>query len=61
MVDEKYRRAILKVASQILVGIATALLLEIPLTNSWQSLTTNIILCILNTIAPVQIERFLQE
>lgn len=56
-----YRRATLRVASAILTGIASALLLEIPLADSALILTYNVFLCILNTIVAIQVERYLHE
>jgi hypothetical protein len=41
MGDVELFRASLRVASAILTGLASALLIEIPLTFSWESLTYN--------------------
>ncbi len=61
MREERLYRASLRVASSILTGIASALLIEMPLTNSWVGLTYNALICILTTIAAMYIERDLQE
>ena len=53
--------ASLRVASAIMTGLASALLIEIPLTQTAQSLTANTILCILVTVIAVQIERYLHD
>ena len=62
MNDELLYRASLRVASAILTGVASALLIEIPLSGSnISNLTHNTLLCIVSTIAAIRIERELQE
>lgn len=53
-------RAILKVASTILTGLTSALLIEIPLTTNIEHLTYNVLLCILNVVISIAIERYLE-
>ena len=60
MKDEQLYRAILRVASSILTGIASALLISLPLSNNLNSLTYNMLFCILSTIIAIYIERYLQ-
>ena len=60
MQDEKLYLARLKVASAIMTGITSALLIEIPLTQSWEGLTSNMLFCILTTTIAIHIERYLQ-
>ena len=60
MKDEHLYRASLQVASSILTGIASALLIELPLTKTWVGLTYDTFICILTTIAAIYIERYLQ-
>jgi len=59
--DESLHIASLRVGSSILTGIASALLLEIPLAKTWLELTYNTFLCILNIIAAILVERYLQK
>ena len=61
MYDEELYRASLRVASAILTGLASALLIEIPLSASWGILTENTICCILATSIAIQIERYIHE
>lgn len=61
MKDEHLYRASLRVASSILSGFATALLVGIPLSNTIGSLTYNTLFCILSTVIAIYIERYLQE
>jgi hypothetical protein len=58
--DESLYLASLRVASSILTGIASALLLEIPLAKTWFELTYNTFLGVLSTIAVILVERYLQ-
>jgi len=51
----------LLVSASDLFGITSALLLELPLTKTWFSLTYNAFLCILSAIAAIRLERYLQE
>jgi len=60
VIDETLYRASLRVASAILTGVASALLLEIPLTRSWLGLTYNMFICILTTLAAIRVERELE-
>jgi hypothetical protein len=60
MRDEYLFRASLRVASAILTGVTAALLLEIPLSRSWFSLTSNMFICILTIIAAIRVEWELQ-
>ena len=60
MKDELLYRASLQVASAILTGIASALLIELPLIKTLDGLTYNTFICILTTIAAIHIERYLQ-
>src|SRR2546425_1946073 len=60
MRDEYLHRASLRVGSSILSGVASALLIEIPLAKTWYELTYNTFLCILSTIAAILVERYLQ-
>jgi hypothetical protein len=59
--DESLYIACLRVGSSVLTGITSALLLELPLTKTWFSLTYNAFLCILSAIAAIRLERYLQE
>jgi len=59
MHDDGLYPASLRVVSAILTGLASALLIEIPLTVSWGGLTENTIFCILATSIAIQIERYL--
>lgn len=61
MKDEQLYRASLRVASSILTGLASALLLEIPLARTLENLTYNTLFCILNTIVAIYIERYLEQ
>lgn len=60
MYDEWLYRASLRVASAILTGIASALLIALPLSGNVSNLTLNTLFCILSTIIAVYIERYLQ-
>ena len=60
MHDERLLRASLRVASAIMTGLTSALLIEIPLTQSWEGLTYNTLFCILTATIAIQIERYLQ-
>ena len=60
MRDEQLFKASLKVASAIMTGLASALLIEIPLTRTLEGLTYNTLFCILATSIAIQIERYLQ-
>jgi hypothetical protein len=61
MTDERLYRASLRVASSILSGLASALLLAIPLSGgNVSNLTLNTLFCILSTLIAVYIERYLQ-
>lgn len=60
MRDEQLYRASLRVASSILTGLASALLLEIPLARTVENLTYTTLFCILNTVIAIYIERYLQ-
>ncbi len=60
MQDEKLYQACLKVASAIMTDLTSALLIEIPLTQSWEGLTYNMLFCILTTTIAIRIERYLQ-
>lgn len=61
MEDESLHIASLRVASSILTGIASALLLELPLAHSWIELTYNAFLCILNIISAILVELYLER
>jgi hypothetical protein len=61
MNDERLYQASLKVASAIMMGLAAALLIAIPLTRTWESLTYTTLFCILTTTIAIQIERYLLE
>ena len=60
MRDEYIYRASLRVASNILTGIASALLVALPLSGSISNLTYNTLFCILSTLIAIYIERYLQ-
>ena len=60
MHDSGLYQASLRVASSMLTGIASALIIEIPLTHDWESLTYNTLLCILTTSIAIHIERYSQ-
>ena len=62
MSDELLYRASLRVASSIMSGIASALLVGLPFSNgSLSYLTFDTLFCILSIIIAVYIERYLQE
>ncbi len=60
MKDEQLYRAGLRVASSVLTGIVSALLIAIPLSGNLNNLTYNMLFCILSTAIAVYIERYLQ-
>lgn len=60
MRDERLFYASLRVASSILSGLASALLIALPISGTISNLTDNTILCILSTIIAIYIERYLQ-
>jgi hypothetical protein len=55
--DEPLYIASLRVASSVLTGIASALLIELPLIRTLSGLTYTTFLCILSIISAIQIER----
>ena len=61
MNDEQLYLASLRVASSILTGLSAALLIEIPLTKTWEDLTYHIFFCILTTGIAIRFERALLE
>ncbi len=60
MRDEYLYRATLRVASSILTGLASALLVALPLSGNISNLTYNTLFCILSTLIAIYIERYLQ-
>jgi hypothetical protein len=60
LLDEAVYYAGLRVTSSILTGVASALLLEIPLSHSLLGLTDTLLICILTIIAAIRVERELQ-
>lgn len=61
MRNERLFRASLRVASSMLTGITSALLIELPLTRTWDGLTYNPLFCIISVIIATYIEQYLQE
>ena len=61
MQDEKVFKASLRVASAILTGLTAALLIEMPLLTTWDSLTYHVFFCILTTGIAIRFERALLE
>ena len=61
MQDERVFKASLRVASAILTGITAALLIEMPLLTTWDSLTYHAFFCILTTGIAIRFERALLE
>ena len=61
MQDERVFKASLRVASSILTGITAALLIEMPLLTTWDSLTYHVFFCILTTGIAIRFERALLE
>jgi hypothetical protein len=61
MQDERLYQASAKVAASILSGLSAALLIELPLTRTWEDLTYHVFFCILTTSIAIQFERSLLE
>ena len=61
MQDERVFKASLRVASSILTGMTAALLIEMPLLTTWDSLTYHVFFCILTTGIAIRFERALLE
>ena len=61
MQDEYLFKASLRVASSILTGLAAALLIEMPLMTTWESLTYHVFFCIPTTGIAIRFERALLE